>query len=416
MPVVSNARVARDQDPTWVRTGLRSGYVHTLFLVSFCLFLVSEPFIRVRSGAVFWAFVALCSLYALVTSRPRLVPALFAFTVIGVAYVLLSYLDVLPDAWTVIYEPSIIPRQSFYVFLLYPLVIASAAMWSYARLSDRTSHFFLAILVSAGVLGPLVQSFAAGGDGIVTSFASMASRGLGNMRMMLLVALSYFLLVKARDTVVMRVIVPIAIGLVMVAVFYFVKMPQLQNTLAAGIVLLCAFIPPQRKVVLSMAIIGVVGYLLLIPFAQQVVDRDRNSGYRVVATRNALSGVYGSYELGVGYGKEVIKRYYPEIFVSRLALVADDVDLASQGVHNSFAQEFMRLGLAGGVCLFWLFFVTCLPPRNGPLPLRRHLTAVYFLLIIAMAFNVALESPVYLVGVAFGIGYVLATRDALRSG
>jgi len=75
----------------------------------------------------------------------------------------------------------------------------------------------------------------------------------------------------------------------------------------------------------------------------------------------------------------------------------------------------MRLGLLGGGCLAWLFFVTCFPPSVGPVRWRRHLAVVYLAMLMSMALDVGLESPTYLVGIAFCVGYILATKDRMKT-
>jgi hypothetical protein len=159
----------------------------------------------------------------------------------------------------------------------------------------------------------------------------------------------------------------------------------------------------------------IVFYVVAMPFAGIVYRSDPNSGFRLALSRDAMVGVIDSAGLGVGYGKEVITGRYSQYGFDTSLLTASDEQLAREGVHNSLTQEFLRLGVAGGAFLGWLVLVSCFPPRMGSPRLRRHLAAVYLFLIIAVTLNVALESPTYIVGVAFAIAYLLVAKDALTS-
>jgi O-antigen ligase len=171
--------------------------------------------------------------------------------------------------------------------------------------------------------------------------------------------------------------------------------------------LVLSFVKPYRSAIIAMVVIVGVLYLALIPAAMNVYGVDPNSGFRMVQTTDALSASIQSHGLGVGYGKETSKVDLTELVDTART------ELAMNGVHNAFAEAFMRLGVLGGLFLLWLCVGTCAPPREGPLHLRRHLAAVYLMLLTAVLFNVALESPTYIVGVSTAIGYILATKDSL---
>ena len=400
---------------TWTRSGPHARVLHGALLLALCAFLVMQPFIRERGGLLFWAFCGIALLHALVTAKPRLVPSLFLYTLVGLLYVLLSYLDVLPDAWTTIYDGALIPRQAFYVVLLYPLVTSAASLWSYADGKGLVSRYFLTLLIATGLLAPLVEVFLGTRSGLASVFAGVASGGYGNARLLFFAALAYFLLVGIRDVELARACTLFAVALSLLGFARVVDAPQIQNVVGLAVLLLLAFIRPSRRAIVGMVVAGVVLYASLIPFAEVIYRADPNSGYRLLLTEDAVRAVVGSAGIGVGFGKEVVAGEYGEVGVTRDELLVTRATLATQGVHNSFAQELMRLGLLGGGCLAWLFFVTCSPPGVGSVRQRRYLAAVYLALLLSLTLHVSLESPTYLVGVAFCVGYILAAKARMTS-
>lgn len=386
--------------------------LHASFLVALCAFVVAQPYIRDRGGLVFWAFTVVATVYAGLSVRPFMMRALLGFNVVGLAYVGLSYLDVLPDAWTTVYDPALIPRQAFYVVLLYPFILAAYSMWSYAVARGRLGRTLVWLFVSAGLLGPLARFLAGDEATLLEAYASATTGGFGNARLLFFMAWTYFLLVRVRNVEMGRVFALFVVAGFFLSYFEFVREPQLQNMIGLGVFLVIAFSRARRRTVVALALGAVALYAALIPFADRVYEIDKNTGYRLVLTQDALQGLVGSYFLGVGFGKEVVTGDYDLAGVRQVRNATSPSDLAVQGVHNSFAQELMRLGILGGGYVIWLFFGIALPPSAGPTRVRRHLSVVYLVLLITMMANVSLESPTYIVGVAFGLGYLLVLRDA----
>lgn len=390
------------------RSAAPSGF-HAAFLIVLCLFLVGQPFIRNSNGLPFLGFVGVAICYALASSRPVLVKPLLAFTLLGLMYIGYSYLDALPDAWTRIYDPSTIPRQAFYVILLYPLVLSARSMWSYANRSRRLARFFLAIILSVAAAAPLVQATLLG-EGLQPAFIGTLTRGLANAQLLLYIAGAYFLLVYIKNTRLAQLLTVVLAASVLGFLFYKADSPQVQNVFAITALLVARFAQPGRKVVLVTVAGVALVYLMLIPFAHDIYVADPNSGYRLALTKDALGATAESYGLGVGFGKEVIANTFREYGIGPSAVT----NPLLEGVHNSFAQEFMRLGLLGGAFLVWLVFGTCLPPSGGSISVRRHISFVYFVVIISMMADVSLESPTYIVGLAWGIGYIIACKEQWR--
>ncbi len=387
--------------------------IHHAYVGSLVVFLVLQPIIRDNGGRLFWAFAAVTILYVLITARLTFVPPLFGFTLVGLVYIAFSYLDALPDAWTTQYQPAEIPRQAFYVILFYPMVLAALSLWSYAASSRNTFRLFVVILITTAGIAPLIEGVFSH-SGMVTTYAAFATGGLGNARLLMLVALAYLLLVRTRFASARRLWTLTAVGVMVAAAVHFIPHPQYQNFLALLVLVLFLYLAPRRRIVIALVLVALVAYCGLVRVVDRVYEQDANTGYRLATSRDAMIALAESYGVGVGFGKEVVTGKYDELGFRRDPSAGGRYAIILQGTHNSFAQEYMRLGLVGGSFIAWFFLVTCLPPHRGPLDIRRHLAVVYFLLFISIISNVALQSPTYIVGVAIAVGYILVTKDWLR--
>lgn len=81
----------------------------------------------------------------------------------------------------------------------------------------------------------------------------------------------------------------------------------------------------------------------------------------------------------------------------------------SRGVHNSFLQATLRMGLLGGALLS-LAFLAAFPRAALPGALRNHAALMFWLIFVTSFVNPPLESPIQLVGVGLIYGYLIALR------
>lgn len=398
----------------WTKRRPHAPAIHRIYLYSLSAFIIMQPFIRDYGGLLFVAFVAVAVCHAFATARLVVVPTLVGFTAIGLSYVVLSYANALPDAWTRVFDTTLIPRQAFYVVALYPLVLSAASLWDYAAQTGRTGRVYAVLLVATGLLAAPVEALTEGSRDFVTAYASMAAGGLGNTRLLLYAGLSYFLLVRPSKALT-RLYTLLISGALFFVLYYYTEDAQLQNLLAVLVIVAVSFVRPTARFVKLVAVCGAAVYLALIPFAQDIYEWDHNAGYRLALTRDALIGVAESHGLGVGFGKEVVTGEYGQYGIDRTKGMTAPSELAIQGVHNSFAQEFMRLGLVGGAFLLTFFVWAAFPGARGSLGRRRHEAVVYLLVLLAMTVNVALESPTYIVGLAMVVGYLLSGKRGCRA-
>jgi len=379
-----------------------------LFLAVLLGFMLVQPKIRTGSGPLIIT-VTTAAVYGLALAPRRIIASLAVFTAVGGVWVLLSYVDALPDAWTYIYNSAYIPRQAFYVAAFYPLTLAFFALW-YRALGAHKQLLLLVMIALAACVGEIVASLALSNP--VMSVASLLVGGLGNARMPIYMAVFYMLIVRFRENMLSKAATFLLIAVAVALVATQSGNPQLQNIVILLLVPAVAVYRPTKVKNVAIIVCILCLYMASSFFALDIYRLDANSGYRLVASRHAIDGCVESWGVGVGYGKEVVRAYLPELGVLRDELVQSEKTLAVQGVHNSFAEEFMRLGVVGGTALMWFILARLFPPMSLPLGDRRMATMLHVTVIMALLLNVGLESPTYMVGVAYAAGFLLAMRQA----
>jgi O-antigen ligase len=121
--------------------------------------------------------------------------------------------------------------------------------------------------------------------------------------------------------------------------------------------------------------------------------------------------------LGIGYGTESVRWTYRFPGLPDFTFMPDPktitrerlLTVLSRGVHNSFAQGMLRMGLPG-VLLLVAAFGAAFPAGNLSRPARSHASILFIIIFTACFVDPGLESPVQLIGIGFVHGYLLALR------
>ena len=370
------------------------------FFLALFVFICLSPAIRLYGGALFVAFVLVACLYVVLKNALFYRHSIAIFTATGILYVLLSYLDALPDAWTTIYDSSTIPRQGFFVFAFYPLVAAARRLWKHVLSSRHAAKYFLALLVAAVPVARIVGwALSDGAD-----FVLFRLSGLGNQMLPVYLAVGYLVFVRLGKMGRLPAL-PVAAAL-------FLPTGFLQNQLVSlafvGLAWVRRFKWPLIIAVLAGFVVMGVG-LFMIPEYRQL---EVNLGIRLLFLRDAFAALWESAGLGVGFGKEAITNQYAllesYVFVDPFRT---DINFMYLSIHNSFIAMFYRLGIVGGGAFAWFVLVDCFPRGIANPQIARHASFVFFTAFLAIFANVAIESPAYIVGVSFACGYVLACKD-----
>ena len=113
--------------------------------------------------------------------------------------------------------------------------------------------------------------------------------------------------------------------------------------------------------------------------------------------------------LAVGFGTEAIRNFYPELMRDIFRSDVND-DFLLVGTHNAFSDVAFRLGLVG-LGLFIIVIYQSVPSREIKFGRAWHANFIFVMLFTCLYFNVALQSPTYLIGVAVLLGYLRAVNQ-----
>tara|TARA_R110002074_G_scaffold316814_2_gene487296 strand:- start:8382 stop:9431 length:1050 start_codon:yes stop_codon:yes gene_type:complete len=327
-------------------------------------------------------------------SRPPF-KILFFFSVFGLFYALLSYVNVLPDAWTTLYRRAAIPQQAIFVLAIPVFVLANYTMFQRILESRFGYRYFYALLVSYA--GYRAVTYASG-QGFDLFFNT-----LSNSIFPVYVAIGHIVFVRFRRTT--RAAATIVGGL-MVPFTSF-----LQNSLGGIYLAAIGFLGFPRMVLYGL-VFSLVGVSILGQWYFDAIWKlSPNTGVRLWMMRAGIDGFIQSYGLGVGFGKESLKTIFPLLGRTFLSPTDTSVNFIMVGNHNALVQLLFRMGLIGFL-LFLSFLLKCLPSDVANRGLRNSAFYSYGMIFILLLSNPSIESAAYHVGLAVAIAYVLACKSA----
>ena len=368
-----------------------------IFFWCLFVFVSLSPHIREYGGALLFVFLAIEVVYVIWSRSFVFYVPLTAFTSLGLLYVVLSYYELLPDAWARFNLAWAIPQQASFLAILYPTVLAARQQWRFLSQAPSAPWRIAALAFAGGVI-----SHAVAPDFIASDYRNFFLSP-GNAGFFMFFAASYFLFLSPRS---------IASGLALCLVLLgIVLAPQLQAQLLYLLIFVLLFSPWPRLVVAGWCATLVAMYFLAFAYPVWIWDIDPNSGIRAFFARDALEALWDSGGIGVGFGKEAIKNYYSAVGHLHTDWHNRFDAFIMIGVHNSFTAMFYRLGIIGGLLWLWVAVVKPFPRAHAGLPERRFYSAIFGTMFIATFTNVGLESPTFSPAVAFAIGILLSERD-----
>lgn len=369
------------------------------FLTAVAAFVLLQSQLEALGGALYVAFLAICIAYVALKKDIVLILPLAGMTALGVVYIGLSYLHVLPDAWTLFYVPEAIPQQASFVVALYPLVLASRSFFATSIASGRTRMCGLIILLCYIVHLILVLGL----DSVLINW-----RIAGFTNNIALVFCSIVLLtLHARSSTRHAVILLAAVAILLLS--------QTSQAVIVGLALIAACWSLARPYLVPGLVVSSVAVTLAAMFYIPEVWRwDPNTGVRLLFWRDALMVLADTWGAGIGFGKEAIRNYYLLVdheHVAELYGSSSGKSLIFTGVHNSFLGVPMRLGLLGLVFMIWYFLLLARTASRRRSRFSLFLACLLAIFYVTVFTNVSIESPTLQVGMAFISGLVLALGD-----
>lgn len=376
--------------------------VDWIFLASFSCAVTAGPWLREAGPLGFGVFALICLCYAAVRNTLFYLDWFSGFTAVGIIYVLLSYIDIFPQAWTIYYNTDSILMQSSFVWTFIPMLRAfEAFFFRVCRAGRMPIVCAVAILLNISI-APLLKWDIAPIHMQEQGPMAMVFSNIMNSEAIFLLSIAYMALqtknrIAGYAGIVMVIFSAVfSLSFQIMIVFLFLQLMQLRL--------------PSRWIFPAM----LIGFGAMALASLMVVDMaalaeiDRNSAIRGYLWLDAIELWWSSYGVGVGFGRELVQNIYISMNIMQFY---DDMNILLGGVHNSFLSMFARLGTIGGV-LFMLAFFKSAWPSSTPGPLREVAYFAYFTAYVSCWVNVAVESPLAAIGAALLLGFVLAARGS----
>ncbi|MGB9499920.1 MAG: hypothetical protein ACKVE4_09260 [Dissulfuribacterales bacterium] len=379
--------------------------IDKLFFYLLFLFICLTPFIRYFGGALFIAFLVIEIAYLISIRKNIFYPSLTAFTLLGFLYIVLSYANLLPSAWTHYFISSAIPQQSSCIIAFYPTILAARRQWQFIFSRTNPNKYLWPLFIAGCVIAPLLSAYS--GGHVVSCYVSS-----NNAMAFSFIAILYYLASGGKKRRVIG-----AFGLL----FLSLLLGGNAQIKMIGIVVFILLLTPCPRFVLVCAVCSIISVfvvILVILFYNEIIfdiwDFDPNTGVRFLFSKDALSALVSSAGLGVGFGKEAIVNYYPMINHTHVNLATKGFySFVMTSIHNSFIAVFYRLGIIGGILFSWFIFIVSFPCRFKQIRDTRLACSIFFITFLTLFVNVAFESPTYIVGMGYMIGLLLFMKKSL---
>lgn len=388
---------------------------HVLFLPAIWLACGMGISLRLIGPLFVVAPVGLCLLYALLrqAAPPKILSCYFAFCVV---IAVLSGYRLMPASWQVHFEPEAITRQMMPTLGFFSVAWASKAY--FARRLQAGDPFcaapvflFLSLVVAPAVMFQQGRQYQ--GQSVEESVVALYGALINNVTIaMFFLTRSVFLQDRLRRYAALAFI--LAIG---------VTTHFIQFRIFAIVVVIIFFSRHDRIIALVVTALVVSAYAIGMQYIPEMMRSAPNSGIRLALMSDALTSVYDTNGIGVGYGVESVRwRYaFPGMPVFTFLPDANTMthermlSALSTGVENSFIQSMLRTGVFG-FALFTSAFIVLIPSARLPRPIRNHATVILTLMVIGCFVNSSLESPLAVVGMGFCYGYLIALKGSVRTG
>jgi len=378
-----------------------------MYFGAFCVFLFVSGFLRAFGEIGYLVFCLATFLYAFPYLVRGLTPGLLCFAGIGIIYILLSFMNAFPDAWTRFYSSSWILRQSFFV-VMFPLhLISFRRFWERViRFESRDAVVNVSFVASAiGIV--LFRAGGLGDFGITSKDTSVVIYAIPNlMNATIIFILSWCEIIYRCRTQKAR------LGLLLLTLVAVLATPSNAQTVLVSFAIVGLSIVPFPRVGLAVAYAGLlVAFILAVTLAPGSVVNDPNTWIRMAFWQDALSAFNQSQWVGVGFGKEAVVNLYPSL--RKAHYMFEQFRLVGQSIHNSFLYVFYRMGLFGGLAFLYVVFVELFPKSLSNNKSVRLMLIAHVICVLCLFVNVGLESPYFLVGVCWSLGFIMGIQETV---
>jgi hypothetical protein len=281
------------------------------------------------------------------------------------------------------------------------MVAASQKWWDDSRFDHNRDAVLIAVVLVAFVFGSAVD-LALLGD---VSFRG--SYTLRNHVFLGMLALSYlaFRPGKWRFTAILALLL---VSAWCVAHNYFLQNTIVYLTTLGFLATTIVRISADRLILAAFLVLLATATFVGLQDPGRVFEIDANSGWRLAFWKDAVEASAQVWGVGVGFGTESLRNEYSAL-LDRESYREEGEDFLLVSTHSAFIDTLFRLGVVG-LGLLVLILVRCFPLRRMPLASRAQCCTMFAILVLCLHSNLGLQSPMYSLGVAIGIGFLQSER------
>lgn len=352
--------------------------------------------LRIFGGAFFLlALVMICASTRFSMTRKDQI-WLPIFVAVTVVYIFFSYLHLLPYGWTTYYNQDVIPNQSVSVLSFAFVVAASQRWWTRLSVGLVSSRKLVVLALTWVILGLFIDRLIGGSWTFERISATLRSGNLIYIFVLAFFAVrgSFLAWVSLLASAAFTILVGkyLQTGLIYLIVIGLISLSFIRMHWGKGLV---------RAYITTLLALSTYGIF----HAYQIWRLDFNTGWRMQFWHDVLQSTVLTGGFGVGFGTEALKDIYPGLANRVFSETGESFLLI--GTHSGFMDTLLRMGVFGLVPLAMIFWTSF--PRISKVRHLTNLCAVAFVLAFTCTFtNVGLQSPLYMLGIAFCLGYVRA--------
>jgi hypothetical protein len=365
-----------------------------------CLFAVLRSL--GAAGAV--VSIGLLAAFGVLFGRRYLQVPLLGFSALAAVYVLMSYLGLLDQNITLLYSRDAIAQQSAYALAL-PFVVAAFAV--YHEGVNRQQPAFVRLESALFLIAAGTKLYDLMFPGVDPVTGEVARQWLGLTQLTNPITLLAFVVVR-RVLEVPGVRDATRFG---VATILFLTAGSSQSLIIIAALLAILALPAYRREI-ALFFIFLLPFIAVVlwPFAQEIWVADPNTGIRLFFWHDALSRVWESGGIGVGFGTETIRPIFL-LEASDVQIVGvDDPGFIYVGSHNAFVDAGYRMGVIGFLLIVGYIaslFAKVLRKAQGTMGPSLMDCWVACALMMTMMVNVALASVNLFFGTVFLLSWLV---------
>lgn len=326
-------------------------------------------------------------------------PGQLAIVLLGIVYLLCSFAQVLPKAWTIYYDQAAALRHWIPIPAVMCFTGAFYVLFRRYRELIITHALKLALLVFAiRAVGLVFEPDPSFYDEFLLRQFTLYSPNNDTTPVLLLlfIAASRGNTVRPYQLLLLLAVLPFCSSL---------------GTMLAGLIALGLLFVRNRRLALGGLLAALCLFLAIAPFFySELFDLDGNTGVRAIFWRDVQLALVQTHGIGVGYGTEWITNWFGDVGRLTWYLTPEDADdRLFISNHSAFYDISLRLGVLGLTAFLWS--MVSMVKSSG----SKLAAPACGMALVSAAFVPALTAVDTQFAMSLLFAWVLVERDVARS-